>query len=250
MGGALRAFGISLVESQADRLRRVESQEKVRKGGKTRKAAIGIGIVVVLALVICFVPLKTVAYTVMVDYKETELYDAEIQVPLEYDVSVFEDYDVWLYEDYQDYLSWQKYSKGYVDRSNWDFSKESRFMPAITIEILGDMEAGGWYDVYITFYFLDKGVWEYLSTEVDRDDIREHGDSLSYHKSIYLDEACDDYITFFAPDIDAENAKWFYEYSVEPATKTIIETEYRQVTKQRQETRYKKVTLLDYLLHY
>jgi len=204
----------------------------------------------VAALVVCLVPLKTVAYTVMVDYQDTELYDAEVQVPLEYDVSVFEDYDVWLYEDYQDYLSWQKYSKGYIDRFNWDFSKELRFIPAITIEIQGDMDAGGWYDVYITFYFLDKGVWEYLSEELDRDDIKAYGDSLSYHKRIYLDETYEDYVTFFAADIDAENAKWFYDYRVGPGTKTVTKTEYREVTKQRPETRYKEVTLLDYFLHY
>jgi hypothetical protein len=215
-----------------------------------KKVMVGIGTLLAIALVICLAPLKQVAYAVTVDYQETESYDVEARVPLEYDVSVSEDYDIWLYEDYQDYLSWQKYAKGYVDRSNWDFSKELRFIPAITIGIQGDMDAGGWYDVYITFYFLDKGVWEYLSTEVGRDDIREYGDSLSYHKSIYLDETCEDYVTFFAADIDAENAKWFYDYGVEPGTKTVTQTAYREVTKQRSETRYKKVTLLDYFLHY
>jgi hypothetical protein len=215
------------------------------------KIGIAVGVVIAIAaLVVCLVPLKWVSHEVTVDYEETELYEAEVQVPLEYTVSVFEDYDVWLYEDYQDYLSWQKYSKGYVDRFNWDFSKELRFIPAITIEIQGDMDAGGWYDVYITFYFLDKGVWEYLSMEIYRDDIMEYGDSLTYHKSIYLDETCGDYVTFFAADIDAENAKWFYDYRVEADTKTVTNTEYREVTKQRQEIRYKKVTLLDYLLHY
>jgi hypothetical protein len=219
--------------------------------GKMKKVTISVGTVIAIAaLVICLAPLKTVAYTVMVDYQETEPYDAEVQVPLECEVSAFEDWDIWLYEDYQDYLDWQKYSKGYVDRSNWDPSKESRFIPAITIGILGDIAAGGWYGVNITFCFLAKGVWEYLTADIGRDAIRDYGDCLSYHKSIYLDEACDDSVTFFAPDIDAENAKWFYEYSVEPGTKTVTKTEYRQVIKQRQETRYKKVTLLDYLLHY
>jgi len=191
-----------------------------------------------------------VAYTVIVDYEETEPYDAEVQVPLEYYVSAFEDWDIWLYEDYQDYLDWQKYSNGYVDRSNWDPSKESRLIPAITIGILGDAAAGGWYDVSITFYFIDKGVSEYLTAEIGRDAIREYGDSVSYHKSIYLDEACDDSVTFFAPDIDAENAKWFYEYRVEPGTKTVTRMEHRQVTKQHQEIGHKKVTLLDYFRHY
>ena len=216
-----------------------------------KKVTISVGVVIAIAvLVACVAPLKTVAYTITVDYEETEPYDAEVQVPLEYDVSAFEDWDTWLYEDYQDYLDWQKYSKGYVDRSNWDPSKESRFIPAITIGISGDVAAGGWYEVSITFHFLDKGVWEYLPAEVGRDVIREYGDSLSYHKSIYLDETCEDSVTFFAPDIDAEDAKWFYEYGVEPGTKTVTKIEYRQVTKQRPETRYKKVTLLDYVLHY
>ena len=215
------------------------------------KTGIALAVVVsCLALVICLVPLKTVAYTAIVDYEETEPYDAEVQVSLEYDVSVVEDWDICLYEDYQDYLQWQRYSKGYVDRSNWDPSQESRFVPAITIGIQGDMEAGGWYDVYITFYFLDKGVWEYLPAEVGRDDIREYGESLSYHKSIHLDETCEDHVTFFAVDIDAENAKWHYDYRVEPGTKTVTQTAYHEVTKQRQETHHKKVTLLDYLLHY
>ena len=215
------------------------------------KVGIAIGVVIAIAaLVVCLVPLKWVSYEVIVDYEDIELHEAEVQVPLEYEVSVFEDYDAWLYEDYQDYLSWQKYSKGYVARSNWDFSKELRFIPAITIAIQGDTDTGGWYDVYITFYFLDKGIWEYLPKDVARDDIEEYGESLSYQKRIYLDETCEDYITFFAVDIDAENAKWFYDYRVEPGTKTVTRTEYREVTKQRLEIYYKKVTLLDYLLHY
>jgi len=55
-----------------------------------------------------------------------------------------------------------------------------------------------------------------------------------------------------AYDINMDEDEWFWEYEVTSSTKT----EYRQVekqrtvTKQRPETHYKKVTLLDYWLHY
>jgi len=217
------------------------------------KLRIGIAVSVIIAvtaLITCVVPLKTVAYTVTVEYQETEPCETQVEMPLQYEVSIFEDYDVWLYEDYRDYLSWQIYEKGYVEHSNWDFSKKLRFVPVITMYIDGDIDAGGWYDAYITFYFLGKGVWEYLSGEVDKDDIEAYGGSLSHHKRMYIDETCSDQVTFFAVDIDAENAEWFYDYRIEPGTKTVTKTEYREVTKQRPETRYKEVTLLDYLLHY
>ena len=46
--------------------------------------------------------------------------------------------------------------------------------------------------------------------------------------------------------------EWFWEYEATPGTKTEYKAveKQRTVTKQRPETRYKKVTLLDYLVHY
>jgi len=55
-----------------------------------KKIGIAVGIIIlVAALVVCLIPLKTVAYTVMVDYQDTETYyeDEPYQLPLDYEVT-------------------------------------------------------------------------------------------------------------------------------------------------------------------
>jgi len=55
-------------------------------------------------------------------------------------------------------------------------------------------------------------------------------------------------VTASVQDIDINKMAWKWKYTITEATKTVEKQ--RTVTKQRPETRYKEVTLLDYLLHH
>jgi hypothetical protein len=228
-----------------------------------QKVMIGLGIVVaVTALIICLAPLKTVAYTGMVDYEDIETYyeDDPYQVTENYtevvpcDYKVIKSYDEIvkvLYRDDEEFPGVPREvgfgdpaPKGYVVVKNAD---------NITGTFTIHFSFCEW-DEYISGFF---PIEEYQEGEVTLN--IEPGESdtavfLAYRLGTGggnggLEE-------FF----DYEPGGWDWEYTITEATKTVEQqrtvTKYRQVekqrtvTKQRQETHYKKVTLLDYLLHY
>lgn len=222
------------------------------------KIGITAGVVIaILALVACLVPLKEVAYTVTVDYQDVETYyeDEPYEVsttePLDYEVvkSYTEIVKV-LYRDDFEFPGLERecdygdpVPKGYVVVKNTDdiagtFTIQFLFWTRLKITIVKDGEEISWYPM--------------PDEELFRD----------YHrgeKQLYLQPGESGVAEFVAYRIDAyetrDHGPWFWEYGV-TGTKTVTSTEYKQVEKQRTvwkehpETRYKKVTLLDYILHY
>jgi hypothetical protein len=160
---------------------------------------IGIVVGVVVTLAVGFVPMKEVAYTVMVDYQDT--------APLSYEVIEAKSYigyeqGAW-HEGHTNPFTgvWQS---GYY---------ESVLVSGYGVTLRNTDEVGGTFTVQLRF---------------------EESPELRA-QSIYLKPDEEGLVGF-------RDTRGRFTYEVIPATKT--------VTKQRPETHYKKVTLLDYWLHY
>jgi len=199
------------------------------------KIGIIIGVVIViLGLVICLVPLKTVAYTVTVDYEDIETYYEN------------EPYEV---------------TENYTEDVPLSFEADS-YVKTDTIEehqqiIIGDVVV---YDevveVEIQVACVDVENTDDVAGEfvVSFSGIEPMFGELSLTTTLSLNAGQQKTAECPAESIN----DWSYE--VTPGTKEIegerTVIKYRQVEKQRivikqrQETHYKKVTLLDYLLHY
>jgi len=184
-----------------------------------KKIGIAVGIIIlVAALVVCLIPLKTVAYTVMVDYQDTETYyeDEPYQLPLDYEVT----------KSYvgQDTITHETSTViGGIGESHHTWEET---IPVACVVVQNIDTISGTFNVSFS--------------------VSEPLDELFLHRTLSLDP--NEAQTAECPAYKLGD--WNYE--VTPSTKT----EYKQVekqrtvTKQRPETRYKEVTLLDYLLHY
>jgi len=190
------------------------------------KIGIVAGIVVaILALVVCLVPLKTVAYTVLVDYEDTETY---------YESEPYEDIETYTETVPLDYEVVE--NEAYIEGTT----------PVVSVAVQNTDSVSGTFTVRLS---IRSNIWGELIYFLDYDE-----------KELYLKPGETGTATNRADDVNAEENDWSWSYDVTPATKEVEKerpvTKYRQVekqrtvTKQRQETRYKKVTLLDYLLHY
>ena len=198
-----------------------------------QKVMIGLGIVVAIAaLVICLVPLKEVAYAVIVDYEDTETY---------YESEPYEDVETYTETIPLDYE---------VIESDEDVEGHTA---TVRVVVRNQDSVGGIFTVDFSIIygctFIGPGSIE-LTSMVASDE-----------QELYLEPDDTGTATYSADNPYPANcglSSWSYD--VTPGTKEVERertvTKYRQVekqrtvTKQRQETRYKKITLLDYLLYY
>jgi hypothetical protein len=199
------------------------------------KVGIVIGVVIaILALVVCLVPLKEVAYATMVDYEDTETY----------------------YED-EPYLA----NETYTEAVPLSFEADN-YVRADTIEEHQRIVIGG---IVIQDEVVEVPIKVACVKVKNTDDIAGNFTvSFSGFEPMFGEISLITTLSLNAGQqkiaecpVESIN-NWSYE--VTPGTKTIEGerevTKYQQVEKQRtvikqrQETRYKKVTLLDYLLHY
>lgn len=199
------------------------------------KAGIIVGIIVIAAaLVIWLVPLKTVAYTAMVDYDDIQVY----------------------YED-EPYLA----TETYIELVPLDFSSDG-YVRTETMEehqqiIIGDIVIQD--EIVEVEFDVAKVDVMNLDTIAGNFTVSFSGfepmfGEQSLSRTLELDPG-----ELETADCPAESID-DWDYEVTPSTKGVESerqvTKYervekqRTVTKQRPETRYKKVTLLDYLLHY
>ncbi|MBA7503125.1 hypothetical protein ES706_01732 [subsurface metagenome] len=250
----------------------------------TKKIVVGV-IIASVALVICLAPIKTAAYTEMVEYEDTETYyedepyeDTETYYetePLTYEVvKSYTDTDsykerrrivIWGVV-FQDEVVEVFYPIGCVTLQNTDSVRET-FTVQFTFYAVNKLDAGtlgGHPDFKFEDYlaaedpdsYLDKLDWGKL----DWDKIMIFCEEYNRQENITLQPGETGTVTASVQDIDINKMAWKWKYTITEATKTVEKqrtvTKYRQVerervvTKQRPETHYKKVTLLDYLLHY
>jgi len=190
------------------------------------KIGIAIGAtIVILALVICFVPLVTVPYEVTVDYQDTETYyeDEPYEATETYTETVPLDYEV------------VKTEAGIEGTT-----------PVVTVVVQNMDTVSGTFTVHLS---IRSNIWGQLIYFLDYDE-----------KELDLGPGQMGTATNRADDVNAEESDWSWSYNVTAGTKGVEKertvTKYRQVekqrtvTRQRQETHYKRITLLDYLLHY
>jgi MFS superfamily sulfate permease-like transporter len=274
------------------------------------RVGIGVGVVIAsIALVVCFVPLKEVAYTVTVDYEGTETYYED--EPYEDTETYFEDEP---YEDTETYYETEPLTyevvKSYTDTDSHEerrriviggvvFQDEvvEVFYPIGCVTLQNTDSVYGAFGVQFTFYALDKsdaGILgglpdfkfeDYLAAEdpdlyldkldwdkLDWDKIMIFCEEYNRQENITLQPGETGTVTASVQDIEIDKMAWKWKYTIAEPTKTVEKqrtvTKYRQVEKQRTvtnyrqvekertvmkqrpETRYKKVSLLEYLLHY
>jgi len=221
-----------------------------------KKIVIGIAVILAAFLIICLVPLKEAAYTVTIDYQDTETY---------HETEPYEDMETCVVTEP---LKYQRVGIAgtQVVGDKWGPHYELKNRDSVA----------GYFDVRVTMYGLSWDTWYDLQYEYgyecnlpSKDILKEHKEYFyTFEGRIYAEPGEKGEIFF--PMCDAKNIPHQYYYNsdyivmdyweVSPQevtkTKVVKVTKYRQVekqrtvTKQRPETRYRKVTLLDYLLHY
>jgi len=191
-------------------------------------------VIAIIAIVVCLVPLKTVAYTVMVDYEDIETY--------------YEDEPYEVTENYTENVPLSFEANGYVEE---DVIYEHQQIIIGGTVFQDEIVKVPIYIAYINVENTDDVAGEFV---VSFSGFEPMFGELSLTTTLSLNPGQQKTAECPADSID----DWSYE--VTPGTKEVeaqrTATKYRQVekqrtvTKQRQETHYKKVTLLDYLLHY
>ena len=200
------------------------------------KAGIVAGIILAIAaLVACLVPLVNVAYTVTIEYQDTETYyeDEPYEVTETYIEAVPLDYRVTKFYDRDDVLK----ERQRIVIGGIVFQDEVVETP-IEVACVSVKNTDTVTGTFKVWFSVSEPMFEGLPSEVTL--------TLSPGQIKTAEYPAE------------ELGDW--TYTVTPSTKEIERertvTNYRQVekqrivTKQRPETRYKKVTLLDYLLHY
>ena len=208
-----------------------------------KKVAIAIVIIAIIALVVCLVPLKEVAYTVTVDYQDTETY--YVDEP---------------YEDTETYYETVPLDYEVVKA----FAQVEGTTPVVYVTLQNRDSVSGTFTVQLT-------LWESGIT-ITKSSMEFWSRPYPYEELLDLQPNETKTIKYSADGIDIIRNDWDWIYGITPSTKTIEKertitkhrqvekqrtvTKHRQVekertvTKQRPETHYKKVTLPDYLLHY
>lgn len=212
------------------------------------KVGIALGVVIaIIALVVCLVPLKEVAYAVTVDYEETETY-----------------YESEPYEELQNVtepLEYQFLGEGYGGYVKLD----GNYVCGPHFKIMNRAEVAGYFTFCCPLYIIEEDKyldlqWKYPNG-IPEEVVESEFDKLILEENLYLKpgeigEAAWSIKELIGKECTEVRAGCNWEILPEEITEQKMVTKYRQVEKQRtvikqrQETRYKKVTLLDYLLHY
>jgi len=189
-------------------------------------------VVAVLAIVVCLVPLKEVAYAVTADYQDTETY-----------------YENEPYEDVETYTETVPLDYEVVD-SGINIEGQTATVSVIVRNV---DDLAGAFTVELTVI--------YGCTFITPGRIQATSVFASDEEELYLKPNKTGTATYSADNPYSGNCGFdSWSYDVTPDTKEVERertvTKYREVEKQRmvirqrQETRHKKVTLLDYLLHH
>lgn len=223
------------------------------------KVVIGIIIAVIIALVVGFVPIMDVPYTVTVQYQDTETYyeDEPYEgietytetVPLDYEV-------VKSYTDLDSYEVWRS-NAGDVEI----------FFPIGCVSLKNTDSAVGTVNFQFTFYQLIKMDVEVMERLYGHQPIEElvktAGSKYNGRARLTLEPSKTETIRYSFEGAIEDKLIWDYylwdwEYTITEATKSVemerTITKYRQVekqrtvTKERTETHYKKVPIFEYLL--
>jgi hypothetical protein len=200
-----------------------------------KKVIISVGIVAAVALVVCLVPLKEVAYAVMVDYEDTETYYENVP----YNAT----------ETYTDAVPLSFEANGYIKSDIIEEHQQIIIGDIVVQDEIVEVEIQvACVDVENTDDITGNFIVSFSGFEPMFGEI-----SLSTTLSLSPGEQ-------ETADCPADSIINNWDYEVTPSTKeveaerTVIKYQQvekqRTIIKQRQETRYKKVTLLDYLLHY
>lgn len=208
------------------------------------KIGITVGVVIaILALVVCLVPLKEAAYTVAVEYQDTETYyETE---PLEY-----RELDSFTTEAVNDV-------RGHAAMRGYDLPDEIVGWPdfAVYVVVQNLDDVPGTFEIrYTCVGTADKSAAEKYQwliqltpEEYQELDIKCYAGS----RELYLQprEVGVAICPQSGVNIGSDRVPWWSGgYEVIPPGKEVEKQ--RTVTKQRPETRYKKVTLLEYLIGY
>ena len=237
------------------------------------KIGIGVGIVIaVLALVVCLVPLKEVAYAVTVDYQDTETYYEDEPYEVTETCYATEPCDYEVIESYDEIVK-------VLYRDDEEFPETPREVgfgdpaPKGYVVVKDTDNITGTFTIHFSFCEWDEYMSGFFPIErYQEGEVTLHIEPGESDTAVFLAYKLGagggeggikeffDFDTWEPFYISYEPGGWDWEYTITEATKEVEQertvTKYRQVerqrtvTKQRQETRYKKITLLDYLLHY
>jgi len=187
-------------------------------------------ILAIAALVVCFAPLISIAYIVNLEYQTTETY-----------------YEDEPYQDIEIYYETMPLNYEVLD----SFVREKKGNPCGYVEVQNLDEAAGLFTVEFSF--------SVGYTSISPGSIVLSSRTYKTNEELYLEPDQTKTARHREDNINMDD-NWSWSYEVTPDTKSVEHqrtvTKYRQVeqerlvTTYRTETRHKKVTILDYLLHY
>jgi hypothetical protein len=237
-----------------------------------KKVTAGIGTVIAIILVVCLVPLKTVAYEVTVDYEDIETYYED--EPYELTETYYEDEP---YEVTETYYEDEPYEvrESYVDDVSVQMEiLEHHLERDLLLFVRGKVKNTG----DQTLHWTDVPIWvEYEIEDLPGRTFRQPGGidptpatfkpgEIRDFEVLVQDGTTSYEVTPPTTTKTVEGERTVTKYRQVEKQRTVTQyrqveqertvTKYRQVekqrtvTKQREETRYKRVTLLEHLLHH
>lgn len=227
-----------------------------------KKLVVPLCVLLTAGLVVCLVPLKEVSYVVTVDYEGTETYyetePYEVVTPVPCDLKVVEYYGTVVKVLYRD------------DEEIPGIPREVGFgdpAPKGYVVVKNTDDIAGAFTVKFVFWAWDEYMSGFFPIEKQQEgEVTLHIEPGESDVAVFLayklgagggEGGMKEFFDFDTGQpfyLSYEPGGWDWEYEV-TGTKSVPQVEYRQVekhrtvTKQRQETHYKKVTLLRYLLN-
>ena len=249
-----------------------------------KKLIITLSVVLVAAIVVCFAPLKTVAYTVFVDKEETETYYESVPYEAIETYTEEEPYqEEETYYDYEplsfdvintfietdSYNEWRRLVMGGYVIPHWLVEVE---YPVFHVKLANTDTRQGIFKVSFEIYAVDEFIYKSLNLANDQQSFKNLGDKYVGFESLTIYPDSQETLTFSVSEIDMCYEEILWEYEISPGTRRITNTrevtkykevekqgtvtnykpvkKERTVTVQRPETHYKKITFLDYWLNY
>jgi len=216
-----------------------------------KKVVISIVIVVAIALVVCFVPMKEVAYAITVDYEDTETYYENEPYEVTENYTEVVPLDYW----FDSYVRQEEGTLTHITQVNmgtsahsWEYEQRTRreylTFACVKVKNMDTVAGTFWVSISVKEPSFEgdnpyPSTWEH--------DMFPEGKLDLAPGEVGVRQCLADELGDWTYNITADTKKIEQERT---ATKYRQVEKQRTVSKQRQETRFKNVSLLDYLLHY
>lgn len=185
-----------------------------------KKIIITLGVVLVAALVVCFAPIKTIAYTAFVDKQETETYYEAIpyearetyteQEPYQEEETYY-DYEPFSFDVVDTFINTDTYYSGGVRgierRAEYEY-------PIFCVELENTGTSQCIFEVIFDIYAIEKRIYEAENLADDEKYFKLIGDEYSGFESLIIDPDTQETVTYSVSEINMDFEEILWEYDI------------------------------------